>query len=54
MRSPSLTTMIFTSRCGQFASTSATRPRSSALTKMPCGRWKMCVYRWHASPTVGV
>ena len=38
MRSPSLTTMIATSRRGQLASTSATRPRSAALTKMPRGR----------------
>ncbi len=54
MRSPSVTTMIATSRRGQFPSTRATRPRSFALMKMPRGRWNMCPNCWHANPTVGV
>ena len=54
MRSPSVTTIIATSRCGQLRSTCATLPRSSAVMKMPRGRRKMWPNSWQASPTVGV
>jgi len=37
MRSPSVTTIIATSRCGQLRSTWSMRPRSRRDTKMPRG-----------------
>jgi hypothetical protein len=54
MRSPSVTTIIATSRCGQLRSSVFTRPRSLAVTNTPRGRWKMWPNFWQAKPTVGV